>query len=101
MLADQHRGHEGGSGGVDVTIAPDTRAAVMIANVLCGSRPTPARSAFESPPTKAEPSAKARLYQPRFSAQRPRVKSGNSTGALPRATDSSLRAEGALHAAAS
>ncbi len=43
----------------------------------------------------------ARPAQPRFSAQRPRVKSGNSTGALPRATDSSLRAEGALHAAAS
>ena len=43
----------------------------------------------------------ARPAQPRFSAQRPRVKSGNSTGALPRATDSSLRADGALHAAAS
>ena len=43
----------------------------------------------------------ARPAQARFSAQRPRVKSGNSTGALPRATDSSLRAAGALHAAAS
>jgi hypothetical protein len=39
--------------------------------------------------------------QPRFSLQRPPVKSGKAWGALPWATDVSLRAEGALHAAAS
>ena len=45
----------------------------------------------------------AQMDDPRYArvVQHPRVKSGKSTGALPAATDCSLRAAGALHAAAS
>ena len=43
------------------------------------------------------------MDDPRYArvVQRPLVKSGKATGTLPSATDCSLRAAGALHAAAS
>ena len=72
----------------------------------CGksaAKRSPRRPPRKSPLPRPQPTHPPRdqASQPRFSFQRPRVKSGNLTGALPSSTEASLSGPGALQAAAS